>query len=451
MVLEMKRSLEEIKSGSNQGYKRLYDATYEEVYCRGLMIIQKEDQTLEFIQDFYKDLFGALDEADDAVDIRRWFLHRFYQKLRKHYHRLLGKQEKNTEAKKDVENTMAEMLAAFPLLHRIMLVMSCKDDFTAAGISAVYGLTEEKIQTELEKLKKMLPTLAKDRPENESMYLESWKMVLLCACEQIADAGSGQWTESLFTEAAKAAGVSLETGEKKSENFEYFVAEPELEPAPEKPKKKVVPVMEEEPEEEEDNYDEDDEYDDDEDDDDEYDDDEDDDDEDDDHYDWDVEEDGKRMLILGIILAVIIVTVIGFAAFRLLGDKENEAEEPVQTEQDVEDNEDKLIVKGGEDGSTFGEEEPVEAPEEEPVEEPEEAPEEEPEEVESEPVIMRVKPSSMRVRSEPNTECEVVVSVKAGDKLEVIGEASSDGWVQVRCIDQDGKEGYAKLENLASE
>ena len=32
MVLEMRRALEEVKSGNSQGYRRLYDATYEEVY-----------------------------------------------------------------------------------------------------------------------------------------------------------------------------------------------------------------------------------------------------------------------------------------------------------------------------------------------------------------------------------------------------------------------------------
>lgn len=432
MVLEMRRALEEVKSGSRQGYRRLYDATYEEVYCRSLLIIQKGDQALEFIRDFYKELFGTLNESEDAADKERWFLHRFYQKLRKHYHRLLGKQDKNSGVKNDVADTMAEMLSAFPLLHRIMLVMSCKDDFTAAEISAIYGLTEEKIQTELEKLNKMLQNLAKDRSESEMPYLKNWKLLLLGASGQIADRCSGHWTDSLYTEAAKAAGISLEPAEKKSDDFEYFVADPELDPEPEKPKKKIIPIEEEEPEEDEDEE-EDEEYDDEE-----YDDDED---EDDDRYDWDVEDDGKRMVILGIILAVIIVAVIGFAAYRLLGNKDDGGKESVQTEQDGEDNEDKLIVKGGDD--SFGEEEPKAEPEEEP--------EAEPEEEEPQTTMMKVKPDSMRVRSEPSTNCEVVTSVKAGDRLEVIGEANSDGWVQVRCVDQDGKEGYAKLENLTAE
>lgn len=443
MVLEMRRALEEVKSGNSQGYRRLYNATYEEAYCRSLLIIQREDQALEFIKDFYKELFGVLDEAEDAADQGRWFLHRFYQKLRRHYHRLLEKQKKDPEAKNDVGKTMGEMLTAFPLLHRIILVMSCRDDFTAGEISAIYGLTEEKIQTEIDKLKRLLPTLAKDRPESEAEYLGSWKALLLRACGQVANAGSGQWAENLYGEAAKAAGISSEPAGKKTDDFEYFVADPE--PEPEKPKKKPISVVEEEPEEEEyDEEDEEEEYDDE---DDEYDDDDDDDeDEDDDRYDWDVDDDGKRMVILGVILALVIVVVVGFAAFRLLGNKDGGEEEPVQTEQDAQDSEDKLIVKGGDE--SFGEEEPEETPEEEA---PEEEPVEEPQEEEPQTTIMKVKPSSMNVRSEPNTNCEVVASVKAGDRLEVIGEASEDGWVQVRCVDQDGKEGYAKLENLAAE
>lgn len=66
MVLEMRRALEEVKSGNSQGYRRLYDATYEEVYCRSLLIIQKEEQALEFIKDFYKELFGVQDEIGRA-------------------------------------------------------------------------------------------------------------------------------------------------------------------------------------------------------------------------------------------------------------------------------------------------------------------------------------------------------------------------------------------------
>ena len=70
MILEMKRALEELKKGDSQGYRRLYDATYEEVYCRALLIIQREDYALEFIKDFYKEavVFAQiLSEASQAL------------------------------------------------------------------------------------------------------------------------------------------------------------------------------------------------------------------------------------------------------------------------------------------------------------------------------------------------------------------------------------------------
>lgn len=429
MVLEMKRALEELKRGDSQGYRRLYDATYEEVYCRALLIIQREDYALEFIKDFYKELFGVLDEAEGAADTERWFLHRYYQKLRKHYHRLLGKLEK-TES--DGVKTLAELPASFPLLHRIMLVMSFKDDFSAAEISGIYGLAEDKIQSELEKLEKLLPSITKDQPDSVEAYLGNWKVLLLGASRQITNAGTDHWVDSVFADAAKAAGVSQ--GAKK-DDFDYFVADPE--PEPEKPKKKIVPIVKEEPEDEDDDEEE---YDDDEDDDDEYDDDEDDDD-DDDRYDWDMEDDGRKMIILGIVLAVIIVAIVGVAAFKLLG-KDDGEKEPIQTEQEEDDN--KLIVKGGEDGSD--DEEPEETPEEEP-EEPEETPVEEPEEPEQ--LIMRVNGNSINVRSEPNTSSDILTKVKKDDQVEVLGDPAGE-WVQIRCIEQNNEEGYMMSQYLSN-
>lgn len=41
MVLEMRRALEQLKKGEEQGYRKLYDATYEDVYCRSLLVLQK--------------------------------------------------------------------------------------------------------------------------------------------------------------------------------------------------------------------------------------------------------------------------------------------------------------------------------------------------------------------------------------------------------------------------
>ena len=189
MVLEMRRAIEALKSGNSQGYGQLYHATCEAAYCRGLLIIRKEDQTMEFLKDFYKDLFESVDEADQAPDMERWFLLKYYQRLRKHYHRLLEKQEK--AAPPEGVRTLPEILAAFPLLHRIMLVMSCQDDFTAAEISSIFGLGEEKIQAELDKLKKVFSTLVKDQPEELAAYTENWKLLLLKASRQIADSSSG--------------------------------------------------------------------------------------------------------------------------------------------------------------------------------------------------------------------------------------------------------------------
>ncbi len=446
MVLEMRRALEELKSGDSQGYRTLFNATYEETYIRSLLIIRKEEQMTDFMRDLFRDLFTAPDEAEDAKDLEKWFLEKFYQRLRKHYHRLLEKQEKTTSVSEGAK-TLSGIPGAFPLLHRIMLVMAFKDDFTAGEISAIFGLGEEKIQAELNKLEKALPSLVKDQLENQSAYLANWKVLLLGASKEMIHAGNDGWVETLYKDAMSAAGVVENTAAKQSEDFDYFVADPEPEPEPVKPKKKPVPVVEEEPEEDEEEYDDEDEE---PDDDDEYEDDDEDEDDDDDRYDWDMEDDGKRMVILGVVLALIIVAVIGLVAFRIFGkgDKEEDSKDPVQTEQEAEEDGDKLIVKGGEDD--FGEEEPEE-PVEEPVEAPEEEPTEAPEEEEPQTTVMKVKPDSMRVRSEPNTNCEVVTSVKSGDRLEVIGEANEDGWVQVRCIDQDGKEGYAKIENLASE
>lgn len=446
MVLEMRRALEELKSGDSQGYRKLYNAVYEEAYVRSLLIIQKEELMMDFLRDLFRDLFTAPDEAEEAEDPEKWFLQKFYQRLRKHYHRLLEKQEKGASPAEGAK-TLSGIPGAFPLLHRIMLVMAFKDDFTAGEISAIFGLGEEKIQAELNKLEKALPSLTKDQPESQSAYLANWKVLLLGASKEVLHTGSDGWVEAMYKDAAAAAGIDLDAAVGKNDDFDYFVADPEPEPEPVKPKKKPVPLVEEEPEDEEE-YDEEDEEPDD-DDEEEYDDD-DDDDDDDDRYDWDMEDDGRRMVILGIVLAVIIVAVIGLVAFRIFGkgDKEADNEEPVQTEQEAEEDGDKLIVKGGEED--FGEEDP------EPVEEPEEAPEETPaeapeEEAEPQTQIMTVRPDSMNVRGGPSTSDAVVASAKGGEKVEVIGEASEDGWVQIRCIEQDNKEGYAKLENLKAE
>lgn len=440
MVLEMKRALEELKSGGAQGYRRLYDATYEEVYCRAILIIQQEDHALEFIKDFYKELFGVLDEADEAGDTERWFLYRYYQKLRKHYHRLL---EKLPKAESDGVKTLAEIPSTFPLLHRIMLVMAFKDDFTAAEISEIYGLAEDKIQSELQKLQKLLPSITKDQPDSVEAYLGNWKVLLLGASRQITNIGPDSWVDTVYAEAAKAAGIP--SAGQKTDNFEYFVADPEPEPDPPK-KKKVIPIVQEEPEEDED---EDEEYDEDEDEDEEYDEDEDDeeyddeDEDDDDRYDWDMEDDGRKMIILGIVLAVIIVAIVGIVAFRILGKDDGGEKDQTQTEQDEDGDGNKLIVKGGEDG--LDEEEPEEPPVED---EPEEPPvEEEPEEPEA--LIMRVSGNTINIRAESNTSSNIVTKVKKDEKVEILGDPAGE-WVQVRCIEQNNEEGYMMSQYLSN-
>ena len=68
MILEMRRALEELGKGEHQGYRKLYDATYEEVYCRNLLILQNEKQAVDFMESFYTSLF---ENAGDLHDIPR--------------------------------------------------------------------------------------------------------------------------------------------------------------------------------------------------------------------------------------------------------------------------------------------------------------------------------------------------------------------------------------------
>ena len=429
MVLEMRRALEALKENDLQGYRKLFDASYEEVYCRSILIIRQEDQAMEFVKDFFIELFRMLKETKEAESQEKWFWHQYYQKMRKQYHKLLSNQSSQSAE----GNTLADVLANFPLLHRIMLIMRCQDNFTAREISAIFGLDEEKIGSELSKMEKALPSLTKEPIENSEGYLDNWKLLLLGASKQVADVCSFEWVDRMYAEAAFAAGITGTSTVKKKDTFEYFVADVDVEP--EKPKKKVVPIVEEEPE--DDDYEEDEEPDEDEED---YEDDEDEDD-DDDRYDWDLEYDVKRMVIIGIVLALVIVIIVGFAAFKLLNKDDDSEKKPSRTEQ--EEDEAPLLIKGDDNDS-----DEADAPEEAPEESPEEVPEEEPEEEpSSEGVVMEVIPQSMNVRSEPNTDSTIVTKVKAGDKVEVVDDPSQE-WVSVRCVDQDGKEGYVKSEYL---
>lgn len=418
MVLEMKRALEDLKRGDAQGYRKIFDATYEEVYCRSLLLIQKEETAVEFMEGFFGELFGMLEEADETKDKEKWFWQKYYQRIRKQYHKLLTEQDK-TKSPAGVR-TLAKIPAAFPLLHRVMLVMYYRDDFTTGEISGIFGLEEGKVQEELDKMEKLLPTLTKDQPESVSGYVGSWKILLLGASRQMIGTCSGEWVDGLYAKAAKEANIATASSPEKKDSFEYFVADADLSEG--KSKDSDTAEDDEEPE---------------------------DDDEDDDRYDWDLEDDGKRMILLGIVLALVIVAIVGFAAFKLLGNKNPEEQEAVPTEAEAETGDEgdaSLVIRG--DGPEENSEnpensgEPQENPEETEEAQEEPAPEEQPQE--SDAVIMEVKTDTSRsvnVRSEANTNCSVLTTVKSGEKVEVLGDPSQE-WVQIRCIEQDSKEGY---------
>lgn len=438
VVREMKRALEILKSGDVQGYRKIFDTTYDDVYCRSLLIIQKEEAVSGFMKSFFAGLFGMLDDADDAESQEKWFWQKYYEQMRKQYHKLLAGQEKN-ESPACRMRTLAEIPSALPLLHRIMLTMYYKDDFTVSEISGIFGLEEEKVQKELDKLEKLLPVLAKGQPESVAGYLGSWKVLLLGASKQILGTGSDEWVDRLYAEAASEAGISAVPFEAKKDDHEYFIAEVEL---PEtKAKKTSESVPETESDDEYDDDSEDDEYDED---------DEDDDEEDgDDRYDWDLEDDGRKMVILGIVLALVIVAVVGLVAFKLLGKGDGSTSEPIPAEAEADEEGDAELIIRGDGPEESSEEEQEESSEEAeaPEEEAEEPSEEEP--AEPETLKMKVNASSVNVRSEANTNCDVLTTVKNGEQVEVLGDPSEE-WVQIRCIEQDSKEGYVKSEFLTA-
>ena len=55
----------------------------------------------------------------------------------------------------------------------------------------------------------------------------------------------------------------------------------------------------------------------------------------------------------------------------------------------------------------------------------------------------------VNVRSEASTDSSIVTKVANGETVEVVGDASQE-WVQIRCTEQDGKEGYVKSEFLTA-
>ena len=454
MVLEMRRALEQLKKGEEQGYRKLYDATYEDVYCRSLLVLQNDQQAADFMEAFYTAFLGDVDEAALPVNPEKWFWQRYYREMRKAYHHLLEGQKKGVRCQ---ESTLAAVPAALPLLHRILLVMSYMDDFQAEEIAEIFGLPTDKVETELGKVGSLLPNLTKNQPESAAAYLTDWRVLLLGACRQILSAGQGEWIDRVYAKASKAAGI-LDEPVKEADDFEYFVADVDVEPAEPK-KKKAVPVVEE-PEDEEDDESEDEDDDEnsyDEDEDDEYDEDDDDedddeDDEDDDRYDWDLEDDNRKMVILGIVLALVIVAVIGVGAYFFLNRDKGNTEQPAQTTEEQEDGNAELVIKGdgdSADDSSEAENQQTEETDSSEEETPEEEQPAEEEPAEPETVTMKVNASSVNVRSEASTDSSIVTKVANGETVEVVGDASQE-WVQIRCTEQDGKEGYVKSEFLTA-
>ena len=440
MVLEMKRALEDLKKGADGAYRKIYDATYEEVYCKSFLITQEEKQALSLVEDFYAGVLKEIGEALKAEDQNLWFWQQYYKKIRREYQKLLSVQHKEAPGK---AQNLAQILAALPLLHRVMLVMAYEDDFSAEQISAVLGLASEKIEGELEKLEKILPTLTQGQPQENAVWLAGWKTILAGADRQILGTVAADWVDVAYEKASAAAGVKEQP--KKEDNFEYFVADVDL--TEEKPKKKKAePVIEEEDDEDEEEYsdedNEDEEYDDD---DEEY-----DNEDDEDRSDWDLEDDGRKMIIIGAVVAVILCVVIGLGAMWFMGRNKSDSATSSQTEEQQEDEDAAadLVIKG--DGDTADDTEPAEEADAEETEETEEAaPEEEAEPEEPQTVTMKVNASSLNVRSEANTTSSVVTSLTNGDTVEVLGDASQE-WVQIRCTSKNNEEGYVKSEYLVA-
>ena len=195
MVLEMKRALEDLKKGADGAYRKIYDATYEEVYCKSFLITQEEKQALSLVEDFYAGVLKEIGEALKAEDQNLWFWQQYYKKIRREYQKLLSVQHKEAPGK---AQNLAQILAALPLLHRVMLVMAYEDDFSAEQISAVLGLASEKIEGELEKLEKILPTLTQGQPQENAVWLAGWKTILAGADRQILGTVAADWVDVAY-------------------------------------------------------------------------------------------------------------------------------------------------------------------------------------------------------------------------------------------------------------
>mgnify|MGYP000461834707 CR=1 FL=1 len=119
------------------------------------------------MEDFYAGVLKEIGEALKAEDQNLWFWQQYYKKIRREYQKLLKRSA--TKRLPGKAQNLAQILAALPLLHRVMLVMAYEDDFSAEQISAVLGLASEKIEGELEKLEKILPTLTQGQPQENAV------------------------------------------------------------------------------------------------------------------------------------------------------------------------------------------------------------------------------------------------------------------------------------------
>ena len=114
----------------------------------------------------------------------KWFWDKYYRRMRREYHKLLAAAQEKKPAGSGKAGALSDIPGGFPLLHRIMLVMAYKDDFTAKEISGIFGLAEDKIQAELDKL------CVVDRYPSDSIVFSSHGYDLHIDNELVAEAFS---------------------------------------------------------------------------------------------------------------------------------------------------------------------------------------------------------------------------------------------------------------------
>lgn len=81
--------------------------------------------------------------------------------------------------------------------------MSFQDEFSGKEISEIFGLPEEKIESELGKVKNLLPNLTKNQPERETVYTSDWRILIAAAFRQVLTAESDQWVDGIYDACSK--------------------------------------------------------------------------------------------------------------------------------------------------------------------------------------------------------------------------------------------------------